>query len=59
MEECKNDISDPDDIPFLAACLASNAQGIWAHDPHFLEQHKTKVFTNIDLLNLSGKAKSD
>ncbi len=59
IDECKNDISDPDDIPFLAACLASNAYGIWAHDPHFLEQHKAKVFTNIDLLRFSGKAKSD
>jgi len=59
IDECKNDISDPDDIPHLAACLASNAQGIWAHDPHFLEQHKVKVFTNTDMLRLSGKAKSD
>ena len=38
IDECKNDISDHDDVPFLAACLASNAQGIWAHDKHFLEQ---------------------
>ena len=59
LEACKNDISDQDDIPFLAACLASNAQGIWAHDEHFLEQHKAKVFTNIDLLKFSGKAKLD
>ena len=59
VEECKNDISDTDDIPHLAACLASKAIGIWAHDPHFMEQCKTKVFTNIDMLRLSGKAKSD
>lgn len=52
-------ISDPNDIPHLAACLASKADGIWAHDPHFLEQQKVKVFTNIDMLKLSGKAKSD
>ena len=58
IEECKEDINDLDDIPYLAACLASNAQGIWAHDPHLLEQHKAKVFTNIDLLKFSGKAKS-
>ena len=57
--ECKNDISDPDDIPHLAACLATRAEGIWAHDPHFLEQHKVKVFTDIDMLRMSGKAKSD
>ncbi len=59
MDECKNLISDPDDVPHLAACLASRAHGIWAHDPHFNEQQKVKVFTNIDMLKLLGKAKSD
>jgi predicted nucleic acid-binding protein len=59
IDKRKNDISDPDDIPHLAACLASNAYGIWAHDPHFLEQCRAKVFTNIDMLKLSGKVKSD
>ncbi len=57
--ECKDDISDPDDIPHLAAGLASKAEGIWAHDPHFLEQHKIKVLTNIDMLRLSGKIGQD
>lgn len=47
------------DIPHLAACLASKAEGIWAHDPHFLEQQKVKVFTNIDMLNLSRKIKRE
>jgi len=59
LDECKNDISDPDDVPHLAACLATKAEGIWAHDPHFKEQHKVKVFTNIDMLRMSGKVKSD
>ena len=59
MKECKNDISDAGDILHLAACLATKAEGIWAHDPHFKEQHKVKVFTNIDMLMMSGKAKSD
>ncbi|MBS3143001.1 PIN domain-containing protein [Candidatus Woesearchaeota archaeon] len=59
LHECKHDISDPDDIPHLAACLATRAEGIWAHDPHFKEQHKAKVFTNIDMLRMSGKMKSD
>ena len=58
IEECKNDISDIDDIPHLATCLASKAEGIWAHDPHFKEQQKVKVFTNIDMLRMSGKSKS-
>lgn len=53
IEECKNDINDLDDIPHLAACLASKAEGIWAHDSHFLEQRKVKVFTNIDMLRIS------
>jgi len=59
IDGCKNDIRSPDDIPHLAACLASKSQGIWSHDQHFLEQHKAKVFTNIDLLGISGKAESD
>jgi len=53
MDECKNEISDIDDAPYLAACLASRAEGIWSHDPHILEQKKVKVFTNIDMLRLS------
>ncbi len=59
LDKCKNEISDPDDIPHLAACLATKAEGIWAHDPHFKEQNKVKVFTNIDMLRISEKAKSD
>ncbi len=59
INECKNEISDPDDIPHLAACLATKAEGVWAHDPHFKEQHKISVFTNIDMLRISGKVKSD
>ena len=41
----------------LAAGIATKAEGIWAHDPHFREQKKMKVFTNIDLLRISGKIK--
>jgi|SRR3989344_3297608 len=59
LDKCKNEISDPDDIPHLAACLATKAEGIWAHDPNFKEQNKVKVFTNIDMLRISEKAKSD
>ncbi|MEK6963537.1 MAG: PIN domain-containing protein [Nanoarchaeota archaeon] len=57
IQGCKNEISDLDDVPHLAASIATKAEGIWAHDPHFLEQKKIKVFTNIDMLKLSGKAK--
>lgn len=46
----QNDIKDPNDIPYIAACIAAKAEGIWTHDPHFKEQKKVKVFTNIGLL---------
>lgn len=59
MDECRALISDMDDVPFLAACLAVGAQGIWSHDPHFLEQDRVKVFTNIDMLRVSGKSGFD
>src|SRR3989338_8610780 len=49
---CKGKISDPDDIPVLATALATRAQGIWVHDPHFLEQKRIKIFTNKDMLEL-------
>ncbi|MBI4174905.1 MAG: hypothetical protein HY517_04635 [Candidatus Aenigmarchaeota archaeon] len=56
IDGCKNDISDPDDVPILAAAIASGADAIWAHDPHFNEQKKVRVLTNIDMLKLSGKS---
>ncbi|MBI4452332.1 hypothetical protein HY637_02805 [Candidatus Woesearchaeota archaeon] len=55
LNECKNDVSDEDDIPLLAVAIASKAEAIWAHDPHFKEQKKVKVFTNIDLLKIDNK----
>ena len=58
LSECRNDISDQDDIPHLAACLATKAEGIWTHDTHFKEQQKAKIFTNIDMLNIIRKAAS-
>lgn len=58
IEDCKNDISDLDDVPILATAIATKADGIWAHDPHFLEQKKCKVFTNIDMLRMN-KNKED
>ena len=42
ISECKNDISDKGDIPHLAACLASNAYGIWAHIFIFWNSTKLK-----------------
>lgn len=49
---CKDEISDQKDVPYLAVCLASKAPGIWTHDPHFREQNKIKIFTNIDMLKM-------
>ena len=57
LDECKNDISDADDILVLAVAVATKAEAIWAHDPHFKEQKRIKVFTNIDLLKLSENTK--
>ena len=47
------------DRPILAAAIATKAEAIWAHDPHFKQQKKVKVFTNIDLLELSKKSSVD
>ena|SRR3989338_7690754 len=59
IEPPKDDIEDPKDLPYMAACLASKAHGIWTHDPDFDKQNIIKIFSNIDMLRLSGKAKSD
>lgn len=59
VDSCKNELTDVCDAPYLAAYLASKAEGIWSHDPHLTKQNKAKVFTNIDLLNHSRSVKSD
>ena len=51
----KDDIKDLKDVPYIAACVATKAEGIWTHDPHFKKQKRVKVFTNIDLLKLGQK----
>ena len=52
LNKLKIEISDPKDIPYLACCLATKSEGIWSHDPHFIEQKKVRIFTNKDLLDL-------
>ena len=59
VEKCKDDIIDRDDVPILAVAIANEVPGIWAHDLHFKDQNKVKVFTNIDMLRMSGKVMSD
>ena len=52
LENLETKISDVKDIPYLACCIAVKADGIWSHDPHFLEQNKVKIFTNKDMLKM-------
>lgn len=54
--ELQNEISDPDDVAYLAVCLFIHAEGIWTHDPHFNEQKKVRVFTNIDMLSFIDRS---
>ena len=55
LKECEKELGDLNDVPYLAAAKASSAAGIWTHDPHFLDQHRVMVFTNIDMLRLIRK----
>ena len=58
IEKLKSKIKDLKDIPYIAACIATNSEGIWTHDPHFENQKEAKVFTNIYMLKLSKRIKS-
>ncbi len=51
IEQYKEEIEDPADLPFFALCGAALAEGIWTHDRHLLKQKKVKTFTNIDMLS--------
>ncbi len=42
---------DPDDVPFIAAALATGAD-IWSDDPHFTRQNKIKVWKTAELAKL-------
>ena len=55
IDTLKIEIKDLDDIPYLAVCKAINAEGLWTHDIHFKEQKKFRIWTNIDMLKLSGR----
>ena len=52
LKELEGEIRDTKDIPYLALSLASKSIGIWTHDPHFKEQNKVRVYSNIDMLKL-------
>ena len=57
LNDLTTEIKDQNDLPYLAVSMSEKADGIWSHDPHFQEQKKVKVLTNIDLLKISGKIK--
>jgi len=42
-------IDDIDDVPFIALCLASEADGIWSDDAHFKTQKEIIIFRTKDL----------
>lgn len=55
LEIAKTLISDIDDVPFIAACFATKANGIWSDDSHFFEQNKIKVFRTFEMIKLIEK----
>ena len=42
---------DPDDVPFIAAALATGAD-IWSDDPHFAKQKKIRIWKTMGLAKL-------
>ena len=42
-------IADIDDIPFIALCLASKADGIWSDDTHFKTKNEIIIFRTKEL----------
>ncbi len=59
LKVCRDKIGDIKDVPYLACCIACRAEGVWSHDKHILEQHFVKSFTNINLLEIDKRAKSE
>jgi len=49
LHRAKNLIEDIDDVPFIALCLASNADGIWSDDAHFKTQKEVIIFRTKEL----------
>ena len=41
-------IEDINDVPFIALCLATKADGIWSDDTHFYTQKQVTVFRTKD-----------
>jgi putative PIN family toxin of toxin-antitoxin system len=49
IHQAKALIDDIDDVPFIALCLASQADGIWSDDAHFKTQRKVSIYRTREL----------
>jgi predicted nucleic acid-binding protein len=47
---------DEDDVPFVAASMSVNCDGIWSDDKHLRRQGKVKVWTTKDVVGLQRHA---
>ena len=49
IDKAKNLIDDIDDVPFIALCLATKADGIWSDDKHFKSQKEINIYRTKEL----------
>ena len=47
---------DENDIPFVAAALSAQCDGIWSDDRHLRRQRKVRVWTTRDVVGLGNYA---
>lgn len=52
LNEAQHMTSDKDDATFIALALKLSVDGIWSEDYHFQEQHKIKIYTTQDMIQL-------
>ena len=48
-DSAKQYIEDIDDVPFMALCLATKADGMWSDDAHFKRQKGLTIFRTKEL----------
>jgi predicted nucleic acid-binding protein len=49
VKQAQGMITDKDDIPFIALCLAKNTDGIWTDDAHFTIQKNVTIYRTKEL----------
>ena len=49
LNHAKTLIEDINDVPFIALCLASEADGIWSDDAHFKTRREVIIFRTKEL----------